>query len=327
MNKKITRKIFAAFAVATFFTGVMFAQVEATGDYVQYDGNLTTPTNVDYVTLNTGGTVMGYYAVPDPVYHPSYALGGPYTLTAGFTWAWTIPTNPGAAASVTGGGTPANYVEITYAATGNYVVNVAETAPVAMGGCADASPTVMNVTVINPPTAQITTADPAQACGNQAAMAVDIQIDEVIAEALASYAFNVSEVVDRIDPADVLIANVRTVADFVEFTTAAKLDNTNGTWSVITAGSEYGYQFNTSALNIESGSRTRYTYTLTKATDAPGPAADGLISAISEKSDYVNGTVRTHAFAGNGGDATIVIIVNPAPETGPIYHIPNNYAY
>jgi hypothetical protein len=62
---------------------------------------------------------------------------------------------------------------------------------------------------------------------------------------------------------------------------------------------------------------------LLKASDAPGAAANGIISAISEKSDYIAGVVSTYAFT----DSQIVIIVNPAPSTGPIYHIPNSYAY
>jgi hypothetical protein len=322
MNMKFMKRGLTAFAVALLFAGTSLAQVEATGDYEEYDANVTAPTNIDYVTLNAGGTVMGYYAVPDATYHPLYALGGPYTLTAGFTWDWTIPTNPGAGASVTGGGAPANYVEITYTATGIYEVNVAETAPAGFGGCADATPTVMNVTVIGAPTAAITTADPAQACGDQVAMAVDIQIDETIAEAMASYAFAVQELVETIDPSDVVLTTESTNNTFVDFPTTGKLDNTDGGWSVITAGSQYGYQFNTSALAVIGGARTRYTYTLLEPSDL-STGSDGIVSAISEKSDYVNGSVRTHAF----GDAQIVIIVNPAPSTGPIYHIPNDYAY
>ena len=322
MKLKFMKRGLAALAVALFFAGTTLAQVEATGNYEEYDADVLAPTNVDYVTLNTGGTVMGYYAVPDATYHPLYVLGGPYTLTAGFTWDWTIPTNPGGAASVTGGGAPANYVEITYTATGIYEVNVAETAPAGFGGCADASPTVMNVTVIAAPTAAILTADPAQACGNQVAMAVDIQIDETIAEAMASYAFAVQELVETIDPSDVVLSTVSTTDTYVDFPTTGKLDNTDADWSVITAGSQYGYQFTTSALNVSGGARTRYTYTLLEPSDL-STGTDGIVSAISEKSDYVNGSVRTHAF----GDAQIVIIVNPAPSTGPIYHIPNDYAY
>ncbi len=53
-----------------FFNGAN-AQV-ADGDYSLYDASTAAPTNIDYVTLKTGGTTMGYYALPDPIYHPDY---------------------------------------------------------------------------------------------------------------------------------------------------------------------------------------------------------------------------------------------------------------
>ena len=310
--KKSTFLKVALVAVAMFmFTGAN-AQNPPALPYDVYDANVLAPTNVDYVTLRTGGTTtMGYYALPDPVYH---AAG---SITALFVWNWTIApvmtiTKPGAA----------NYVEIAYTATGNYVVNVTEQAPAAYGGCVDLTPTVMNVTVIAPPAAVITTPDPAQACGNQAAAAVAMTFTEAVPAALAGYAFSITEEVDRIDDMGALIANVSTNTTFVTYTTAAKLNTTN---DLTGAASPYGFTFNTSALDVHvSGNRTRYTYTLRKATDAPGAAAHGLISAISEKSDYIAATVLTYPFVGK---STYVAIVNPTPVTGPIYHIPNTYAY
>ena len=324
MKNRFCLKTVLSVVMAMLLSAGLFAQV-ADGDYEEYDADVATPTNIDYVTLRTGGsTTMGYYALPDPVYHPNYNAGGGWALTAGFSWNWTIPTNPGGAASVSGGGTPANYVEIDYTATGSYVVNVAEQASAAFGGCVDASPTVMNVTVIDPPSVGITTADPSQACGDQAAMTVSMSFTEAISAALAGYAFAVSEVVDNIDASDNLIGNVSTTADFVDFPTTGKLNTGNG---LTGAASPYGYDFTTSALTVEGGMRTRYTYTLVKATDAPAAAADGVISAISQKSDYIavggGADYLTYAYS----DSEIVIIVNPAPETGPIYYVPNDFNY
>jgi hypothetical protein len=258
---------------------------------------------------------MGYYALPDPVYHPNYNAGGAWALTPLFQWNWSAPASvtinkPGAA----------NYVELTYTALGATAVTVAEQAPAAFGSCADATPTLMNVTLINPPAATITTADPAQACGNQAAIPVLLTFTETVPAALAGYAFAVSEVVDNIDAVGGLIGNVSTNATFLDFQTSGKLNTGNG---LLGAASPYTYSFNTSALDVQGGNRTRYTYTLLKATDAPGAAADGIISAISEKSDYLAAAISTYAFTDN----QIVIIVNPAPATGPIYYVPNNFAY
>jgi hypothetical protein len=323
MRKLNFLKSVLSVAAAMLLTTNVFGQVANT-DYSEYDANTTAPTNIDYVTLRTGGsTVMGYYALPDPVYHPVYT-GPAWTLSAGFTWDWTIPTNPGGGASVTGGGTPANYVEITYTATGNYVVNVAETAPPAFGSCADASPTVMNVTVVSPPVASITTADPAQACGNQAAMTVAMSFTEAVPSTLAGYAFAINETVENIDAAGNPVGGPLVDNDgFIDFLTTGKLES-----PTLTGGSSpYGYSFTTSALDVLNGQRTRYTYTAIKSSDAPAAATDGVISAISQKSDYVaeagGADYLTYAF----GDNQIVIIVNPTPSTGPIYYVPNDFNY
>jgi hypothetical protein len=295
----------------------------ASGDYVQYDADRITPANIDYVTLRTGGsTIMGYYALPDPVYHPLYA-GPAWTLTADFSWAWTFPTNPGGGASISGGGTPANYVEIEYTATGNYVVNVAETAPAAFGSCADATPTVMNVTVVAPPAATIVTADPAAVCGSQPAMAVAMSFTEAVPLALAGYSFAINETVENIDLAGTPVGAALVDNDaFVNYATTAKLK----TPALTGAASPFGFSFNTSALAVQNNARTRYTYTAIKASDAAS-ATDGVISAISQKSDYVaeagGADYLTYAFTDN----QIVIIVNPAPATGPIYYVPNTFNY
>ncbi len=323
MKKSNIFKTVLSIAGAILLSAGAFGQV-ANADYSVYDADRTAPTNIDYVTLRTGGsTVMGYYALPDPVYHPSYVAPG-FSLTADFVWNWTIPTNPSTGASISGGGTPANYVEVTYTATGNYVLNVAEQAPAAFGSCQDASPTVMNVTVVNPPVATITTANPAQACGDQAAMAIAMTFTEAVPSTLAGYAFAINETVENITAADAVIGVALVDNDaFLDFPTTAKLKAP----ALTGAASPYGYSFNTSALTVRNGQRTRYTYTAIKASNAPAAATDGVISAISQKSDYVahagGAAYLTYAFTDN----QVVIIVNPAPATGPIYYVPNNFNY
>lgn len=311
--KKMILKVALSLVAVLMFTGVM-AQNPPT-PYAQYDANLTAPTNIDWVTLRTGGsTVMGYYALPDPIYHPNYVAAG--TLTAGFVWNWTILpamtiAKPGSA----------NYATITYTATGNYVVNVAEQSPVAYGGCVDPTPTVMNVTVINPPSAGFTTADILTGlCGNTAAQSIDITITENIPNALAAYGFVVSELVENIDIAGTPTATVSTNNTFVTFPLSGKAKS--GTAGFTATTPTFKYDFNSSALDVKNGLRTRYTYTLLKATDATA-AIDGIISAISQKSDYVAGTQLAYAYTDN----TVVFIVNPTPSTGPIYAIPNSFAY
>jgi hypothetical protein len=316
MKKSNIFKTVLGVAAAMLISTGAFAQV-ANNNYTQYDANLTAPTNIDFVTLKTGGTTMGYYALPDPVYHPNYNAGNAWALTAGFVWNWV--TAPAATAVVAKPGA-ANYVEITYSAAGNYTVTSAEQAPAAMGGCPDATPTLMNVTVVNPPTATITTADPAQACGDQAAMPIALAFNENVPVAYAGFGFSVSELVENIDIANAVIgAALVTNPVFVDFPTTAKLK----TPALGGAQPAYTYSFNSSALTVQNGQRTRYTYTLHKASNLPGAAAEGVVSAISEKSDFISGTVNTYAFT----DDQVVVIVNPAPVTGPIYYIPNTFKY
>jgi hypothetical protein len=178
----------------------------------------------------------------------------------------------------------------------------------------------MNVTTVNPPVATITTADPAQACGDQVAMAVAMTFTETIPATLAGYAFAINEKIENITAADVLIgAALVDNNTFQDFPTTAKLK----TPALTGAASPYGFSFNTSALTVRNGLRTRYTYTAIKASNLPVAATDGVVSSISQKSDFLAAAVSTYAFTDN----SIVIIVNPAPATGPIYYIPNNFAY
>jgi len=314
MKKSNFLRTVLSIATAMLISTSVIGQV-ANNNYTEYDANRTAPTNVDYVTLKAGNTTMGYYALPDPVFHPNYNAGGAWALTAGFVWNWSILpamtiNKPGAA----------NYAEIVFTATGDYAVNVAEESPAAFGGCADATPTVMNVTVIAPPAVTIATADPVSACSDQPAMAVNMTFTEAVPQALAGYSFAINETIENIDAGGTPVGAALVDNDgFLDFPTTGKLK----TPALTNAASPYGYSFNTSALTVRNGGRTRYTYTAIKASDAPGAALDGVISAISQKSDFLAAAISTYAFTDN----QIVIIVNPAPATGPIYYIPNTFSY
>lgn len=305
-------------AVAMLMTVGAFGQV-ANSDYERYDTDVLNPDTIDYITLKTGGTTMGYYAMPDTVYHPNYVAPG-WTLTTGFQWNWTVAPAMGVNKPATA---PANYATITYTATGNYVVRVAEQAPIAFGGCVDATPTVMNVTVIAPPAATIATVDTtAQSCGNLPATRVELQFTEAVPYNWAAYAFAVVEEVVNLDAAGNPITSTRvTDSVFVDYPITAKLHFTDPA-----AVSPYSFTFNTSARNVVNANRTRYTYTLIKASDLPRTISQGLVSGISQKSDYLNtpASITKYAFVTH---PSISWIVNPAPVTGPIYHIPNNFNY
>jgi len=321
--KKSTLLKLAFTLVAIFVFAGLYAQ-NPPAPYVLYDANKVAPTNVDYVTLKTGGTTMGYYALPDPIYHPNYVAAG--TLAAGFVWNWSVVpamtvNKPGAA----------NYAQIVFTATGNYAVNVNEQADAAFGGCAGAN-TLMNVTVVSPPTFTISAPALASICGTQAAQTISVAIVENVPVANASYAFRVTEEIDEIDASNVVI-NDGAEGTFAggDFPIATKLQAVGG------AQPNYTWTINTSNLAVNNLHRTRYVYRFHKPTGAPVAATEGFVSAISQKSDYVTpgiAALNTYPFAsGNAqvtlaaGVATITYIVNPAPVTGPIYHISNTYAY
>ena len=283
------------------------------GTYAQI---LTDYQDLAETSYQTAGTTFRLYAYPDPVYSPTYNPATNTNIDANALWTWTYAGLTGAPLS--GAASNQNYVEFTNPVVGSYSISVVESN--SAGGCADASAETQDVEVIAAPTAAITTADPAQACGDQVAMAVAMTFTEAVPVAIAGYAFAVNELVENIDPSDAVLATLVDDDSFIDFPTTGKLNNGNG---LTGAASPFGYTFNTSALTVQNNLRTRYTYTLIKASDAPGASADGVISAISQKSDYLAAAINTYAY----GDSQIVIVVNPTPATGPIYHIPNNWAY
>jgi len=332
MRKSTLLKVAGTLAAVMFSFGVMAQNPAA--PYAQYDANLTAPTNVEYVTLKTGGTTLGYYALPDPMYHPTYVASG--TLTTGFVWNWSILpamtiTKPGAA----------NYAEITYTATGNYVVNVAEQASPAFGGCTDGTPTVMNVTVINTPTGtmsiapggawqQIAANTSYQVCGDQAAQTITVAFNEAVPNTLGGYSFAIARKVEEIDGAGTVLATPTAWTILQDYTAGSKLKTgnlgltgLNPAFATVTPA--FTLTFDSHALNISNSRRTKYTYKLvrtgTLAADVDA-ATNDFRSAISAKSDYL-GSATYYNFTNN----EVYFVVNPAPATGPIYHIPNDYAY
>jgi len=332
MKKSTFLKLAFSFIAMLMFAGV-FAQ-NPPSPYVSYDANLTVPTNIEYVTLKSvGSTVLGYYALPDPLYHPNYVASG--TLTAGFVWDWTVPA--GVAAAKPAG---ANYVQLTYSTLGAKAITVAEHSPV---GCVDATPTLMNAMVIAPPTAaatinpgvlwsEITANQSYQICAAQLAQQVTVTFNEAVPDNLAGYSFAIAYKVETINGADAVTSTVTANAIIEDFTpvTGDRLKTgqvgTLPAAAFATATPAFTFTFNTPALAIENfggnPARTKYTYTLVR-TGAIG--STGFTSAISEKSDYIAGVTEYYPFT--VGQDVVSFIVNPTPSTGPIYHVPNNYAY
>lgn len=315
MKKSNFFKSVLGVAAAMLISSGVFGQNPAS-PYVLYDADKVNPATIDYVTV---GKTMGYYALPDPVFHPSYVASN--VLTAGFTWGWVNTINPGTAATITpGAGVLANYATILYPVTGAYTFTVAETSPAAFGGCTG-STTTFRAMAVAAPTALFSTADVITGlCGVQPAAAINIAITENVPNGMAAYAFTVTESIDNIDAGGLPTANVSTNATYVNFGLAGKVKS--GTAGFTAASPDFDYDFNSSALTVQNNLRTQYTYTLVS---AAGVTGTGIVSAISQKSDYLGApTINANVF---GAKTTVVFIVNPAPVTGPIYYVPNNYAY
>ncbi|MBI9052168.1 MAG: hypothetical protein JEY96_00025 [Bacteroidales bacterium] len=305
----------------TFVLALVMTAAIAQNDPADY-GLISTDGDVSYVTLDA---TIPFYVTPDANYHPTWAAFST-NLTAGFTWnyytdlSWTIGTE--LALAITD-----NYVEITANTVGSYPINVKEEAPAAFGGCEDATGVDFTVNVIAKPTADITGAAANNVwntttagheyyiCGDALAENITIGITETgVPAALASYAYSVQKRVVNINNLGVETGAATTTTP-VDRTIATK----NAT-ATINGGTEV---FTTAAMPVVGGLRTKYEFTMQKATDAAAAVAEGIVSAVSHKSDYLTvagaGNITGYPFTGT---VTVVYIVNPAPTTGPIYHIP-----
>lgn len=310
--KKSTLLKVALVSTAMFMFSGAFAQVA--DDYTATQ--LTEPT-----MYQTVGTNFKVYVTPDPVYSPSYNHDAQTGINPNSYWVFTITggltlVNPGDISSAVN----QNNIEVTASTVGAQTITATE--QYGASGCVSSTTISQTVNVVAAPTAQISTADPSNRCTDAAGLgadAVTIAITEDVPASLANYAFAVTESVDNWDDINgTNPVNVSSNASFVDNTVASKVAATEDSQP------NYTYSFNTSNLAIQNGKVTVYTYTLVKATDAPGTAADGIVSTVSHKSDYIGGTVQTYAF---GAKTTYQAIVAPTPTTGPIYHIPNNFTF
>ncbi len=303
--KRSTLMRMALLVTAMFMFSGAFAQILT--DYSEDEAT---------AMYQTAGRTFRLYVMPDPIYSPSYVAATNSNLGANSQWRFVYPValtgNPASNALVA-----QNWVEFTNPAVGVYTVDVTESNTLI--GCEDATPRTTTINVVAAPTATCPTADATAYCGDQAAQTITLNITENVPNALAAYAFSVEELVEEIDGSGAVIVAYPANPIFVNFTLAAKAKS--GTPNFTAATPNFTYTFSSSALTIRNNHRTRYTYTFKKASDA-GAVADGIISAISQKSDYIQG-LTSYAFTDN----QVVFIVNPTPVTGPVYHIPNAFNY
>ena len=318
MKTKNIFKVLATLVFAIMIGSAAYAQ--PVSPFAQYDANETAPTAIDSVTT---GMTMPYYVMPDAYFHPGYVNPG-WALTPGFTWTWEIYTNPGGAAISS---QTDNYVEIAWGTAGNYAVQVFEIAPAAYGGC-NGDTTIMNVTVLPVPTLAFNTAagyitDSIEVCEGDAQLLdiVGVSLDGVtpfhlmwtfeIATLDASRAKDAYYDTDKSTP----------VGQYAEQFTAAIPDNVTAATYDLT-GPDDG------VFDCIGGVSTVYTYQISGVNGKISRKSDYLLSPSADD-DFNYWDASANNFVGTAGGwtvASIAITVNPRPDTGPIYHIPNNWA-
>jgi len=305
MKKTNIFKIVMTLVMAFIVTGA-FAQLAT--DNTDFVDNTTT----DYVTINKS---MPYYVEPDGLYSPSFdaslSLTGDVNTT--FSWTYTPPVSGSATVDTDNN----NYQEVTFNELGIWTIKVEETYN---AGCAGTAVT-QTVEVVDTPgiagfdffenTLGITSGGAAyEYCGNQTT-SDDINI---AFNGFPNFQLDWQLDVEEIDGTGATVVNANN---------ATLVDNTaaTGTPQVLGGGNALVRAEPTGNLTIESRTftmiqdastndvRTKYTYTF-----------NGVTDNISRKSDYG----KTATWYDIGG-YTFEIIVNPAPETGPIYHIKNDW--
>lgn len=287
MKKGVLLRIFVGTGLFVFLGFNASAQ--------QKDANLTVDQTVDqYVTVNKA---MPYYVTPDAYFNPNYIAPG-WSVTSSFLWSFSV--NP---AVFNFSSTTAINPDITIGTVGNYTLNVVETS---VDGCADATPTQLAVHVIAVPSFDFGGRPDITQCG-AIAVAQDVLFD---------IANNGADAVDG--TGDYLVDWTYVVenmlADKVTPDGAPITNTTNTDVSFTTSGA--GKVLVNQTFPIQNNKVTRYTFTLT-----------GINEAVSRRSDYIAplGRSLVGAFTNYapGADNTYVVMVLPAPTTGPIYHVPN----
>lgn len=293
--------------------------IMATFMFASANAQILTDYSEDEATAmyQTAGRTFRLYVLPDPIYSPSYVAATNSNLGANSEWRFVFSGLTATAPVVSNTPVAQNWVEFTNPSVGVYTVDVTERNTLI--NCEDLTPRTTTINVIAAPSATCATADNTTFCGDQPAQPIVLNITENVPNTLAAYAFSVEEEVQQIDGSGAPIGAPTVNSTFVNFTLAAKAKS--GTAGFTAATPNFTYTFNSQALAVLGGNRTRYTYTFKKASDA-GAVADGIISAVSQKSDYIQG-LTSYAFTDN----QVVFIVNPTPVTGPVYHIPNAFNY
>ncbi len=284
---------------------VAIAMFVAFGVYGQERDAALTVTNAINDTI-TIGTEIPYHVTPDPYFNPNYNVGGGWAVASEFLWSFdgavlTGASYPGAAPTYDdplGVSTQADTLinpDITFDGTiGDYVLAARESS---RSGCAG-SIQLLNIHTVDTPSVSIGYADIDQ-CGDYA-LGSNVQV--TIAGGKDTYWLDWTLVVDS------LTADASTSLGVIAASGITQTNQVHASSGLVDIDA-------VTAHNVIDNKVTRYTYTLT-----------GVNDRISRKSDYIPVTrdaTQASWTEYGGADLSWIVIVRPAPTTGPIYHLPN----
>lgn len=294
--KKTTMLKLATTVVALFLVSNLLIGQAISGDAI--NAATDTPASISYVTINK---TMPLWVVPDPVFHAGYVAPG-WVLTPDFTWNWT---SPAFGTQLTLASQLNNYVTITANTLGDYVVNVRERAPVAWGGCEDPTGTNVTIRVVEAPelisfpffaSIPLASGGTYQTCAPYAAFDANIALS-----GFPNFGVQFTLTQQALTVAGVPTGPVNTLATNAVVGGGNSLTRVANQTYVVDGARTLGL--------IAAGTRTQYVYTF-----------NGITDNVSRKSDYISGQTLYAT-----GPFTFTFIVNPAPTTGPIFHIPNTF--
>lgn len=270
------------------------------------------------------GTTVPLYALPDGNYHPSYDADAGTGLTAGFTWYWTEAQGD---ISFSNNNTDAttydnfdNYTTMSGFTVANspYTVNVKEIAPEAWGACTDAGEN-LTVNVVAQPTATLASTTAIDVCeGNGPTDVVVTTADgwqnyrlvwTLEIATLDAVGGSKDEYFDDEDGNGAAAGQKYVPESASESAPLAIGGAAGGTADIMTVAD----------FLVINSKPTVYTYTLVSINDQASRFGDFI---TVDGDDTVPEDFTYYAIAGQ----ELVITVNPAPNTGPIYHIINTWA-
>jgi len=263
---------------------VAIAMFVATGVFGQQkDANLSVDQAIPD-TITIGKT-LPYHVMPDPYFNPNYVAP---TWTVSSSFQWTVDSTPAGGSATFNNATVINPQVTFTGATGTYVLRAQETSA---DGCAGTT-TDITVVAINPPAVDFT---PMGADVDQCGPLNNVDVTIAISGGKDSYKVDYRLLVEE------LTADKTTVLATVSDQTFTDVVFPQSGNRVLEANKNF---------TISNNHVTRYTYTL-----------QGINDRISRKSDYLAGGSPSKYPAGT--DDQWIVIVKPAPTTGPIYHLPN----